>query len=107
MASLMDLMRALTGEVSSQHVQSRSKSNHFNINLLSDIAVMLSHVAYVVEGEIHDGGVIDVDLHGHSMRQLLVGGRSDPGRSTEFGGDADLRARHQGEHGGHASENDK
>jgi len=26
---------------------------------------MLSHVAHVIEDEIHNGGIIYVDLHGH------------------------------------------
>jgi len=51
--SAMDLMRALTGEVSiSRHVQSGSKGNHFNINFSPTSLVMLSHVAHVIEDEI-------------------------------------------------------
>jgi len=79
--------------VISRHVQSGSKGNHFNINFFADLAVMLSHVAHVIEDEIHNGGIIYVDLHGHPMRLLLVGGRADFGRSTDFGGITDLRAQ--------------
>jgi hypothetical protein len=69
---------------------------------------MVSHIAHVVEGEIHNGGVIDVDLHSHPMRLLLIGGSADFGRSTDFGGAADLRAQHQSEHSGsHSSEDDE
>ena len=93
MVSLMDLMRTLTRGVISQHVQSGSKGNHFNVNLFADLVVMLSHVAHVIEDEIHNGGIIYVDLHGHPMRLLLVGGRADFGRSTDFGGITDLRAQ--------------
>jgi hypothetical protein len=68
-------------------------------------AVMLSHIAHVIEGETHNGGVIDVDLHSQPMRLLLVVGGADFGRSIDFGGSADLRAQHQGErNGGHSSE---
>jgi hypothetical protein len=89
----------------SQHVQSGSKGDHFDLNLLADLAVMLSHIAHVIEGETHNGGVIDVDLHSQPMRLLLVVGSADFGRSIDFGGSADLRAQHQGErNGGHSSE---
>src|SRR5258707_5217507 len=46
--------------VISQHVQSGSKGNNFDLNLFADLVVMLSHVAHVIEGEIHNGG-------GHSV----------------------------------------
>jgi hypothetical protein len=58
--------------VISQHVQSGSISDHFDLNLLAERAVMLSHIAHVIQGEIHNGGVIDVDLHNRPMRLLLV-----------------------------------
>ncbi len=63
--------------------QSGSKGNHFDFNLFADV-VVLSHIAHVIEGAIHNGGVIDVDLHGHPMRLLLVGGSADFGWSTDF-----------------------
>ena len=55
---------------------------------------MLSHVAHVIEGEIHNGGVVDVDLLSYPMQLLVVGG------STGLGGRADLRAQQQGERNG-------
>jgi hypothetical protein len=80
-------------------VQSGSKRNNFDLNLFANLAVMLSHVAHVIECEIHNGGVIDVDLHSHPVQLLLVGG------STGLGGRADLRAQQQGErNAGHSSE---
>jgi hypothetical protein len=66
---------------------------------------MLSHIAYVVEGEIHHGGVIDIDLYNQPMRLLLVDGGAVFGGSTDFGGTADLRAQHQGERDGDHSDN--
>jgi len=80
-------------------VLSGSKDNNFDLNLFADLAVMLSHVADVIEGKIHNGGAMDVDLHSHPMQLLLVGG------STGLGGRADLRTQQQGErNGGHCSE---
>ncbi len=73
--------------VISEHVQSGPEGNNFDLNLFADLVVMLIHVAHVIEGEIHNGGVIDVDLHSHPMRLLLAGGR------TDLGGSADLRAQ--------------
>src|SRR5258708_32663813 len=58
--SLMDLMRALTGEVViPHHVESGSKGDHFDLNLLAELAVMLGHIAHVIESEIHGGWDID------------------------------------------------
>jgi hypothetical protein len=78
---------------------------------------MLSRIAHVIEGEIHNGGVIDVDLHSQPMRLLLVGGGADFGGSSDFGRGselvrsanlrraADLRAQHQGQRNrGHSGE---
>jgi hypothetical protein len=80
-------------------VLSGSKDNNFDLNRFADLAVMLSHVADVIEGKIHNGGAMDVDLHSHPMQLLLVGG------STGLGGRADLRTQQQGErNGGHCSE---
>ncbi len=120
--------------VISQHVQSGSEGDHFDLNLLADRAVILSRIAHVIEGEIHNGGVIDVDLHSQPMRVRLVGvsdfgvstdfgASTDFGERTDFGGSmdlgrgtdlvgsavlrrtADLRAQHQGErNGGHSGE---
>ena len=44
-------------------MQSGSKGDHFDLNLLAELVVMLNHIAHVIEGESHNGGVIDVDLH--------------------------------------------
>jgi hypothetical protein len=63
--------------VISQHVQSGSKGDHFDLNLLAELAVMLSNIVHVIEGEIHNDGVIDVDLHNQPMRLLLVGSGAD------------------------------
>ena len=72
--------------VISQHVQSGSEGDHFDLNLLADRAVILSRIAHVIEGEIHNGGVIDVDLHSQPMRLRLVGGAvADFGGSPDFG----------------------
>jgi hypothetical protein len=78
---------------------------------------MLSRIAHVIEGEIHNGGVINVDPHGQPMRLISVGGGADFGGSTDFGRGTDvrriadlrrtgdLRAHHQGErNGSHSSE---
>src|SRR5436309_5733859 len=46
---------------------------------------MLSRIAHVIEGEIHNGWVIDIDLLSQPMRLLLVGGGAHFGRSTDFG----------------------
>jgi hypothetical protein len=69
------------------------------------------------EDEIHNGGIIDVDLYSQPMQLLLVGGGADFGGRTDFGGStdfgrstdlrrtADLRAQHQGKRiGGRCSE---
>jgi len=63
MVSLMDLMRTLTGEVSSRSMCSPGPSNHVDLNLFADLVVTLNHIAHVMEGEIHNGGIIDVVLH--------------------------------------------
>src|ERR1700730_4167055 len=75
--------------VVSQHVQSGSKRDHFDLNLLAEIAVILSHIAHVIEGKIHNGGIVDVDLHNQPMRLLLLGRAADFGRRTAFGRNAD------------------
>jgi hypothetical protein len=76
--------------VFSQHVQSGSKGDHFDLNLLAEFAVMLSHIAHVIEGEIHNDGIIDVDLHSQPMRLLLPGSGADLlGSSADFGGGTD------------------
>src|SRR5258708_37583686 len=49
--------------VISQHVQSGSKGDQFDLNLLAELAVMLSRIAHVIEGEIHNGGGVVVDLY--------------------------------------------
>ncbi len=38
------------GSVISQHVEPGSIGDHFDLNLLAERAVMLSHIAHVVEG---------------------------------------------------------
>jgi hypothetical protein len=43
-------------------VQSGSKANHVDLNLFADLVVTLNHIAHVMEGEIHNGGIIDVIL---------------------------------------------
>jgi hypothetical protein len=64
-----------------------------------------------IEDEIHNGGVIDVDLYSQPMQLLLVGGGADFGGRTDFGGSTDfgrrtyLRAQRQGKrNGGRSSE---
>jgi hypothetical protein len=54
---------------------------------------MLNYIVHVIKGEIHNGGVIDVDLHNQPMRLPLVGRGADFGRSPELGRNAELRAQ--------------
>src|ERR1700737_5239227 len=42
--------------VISQHVQSGSKGDHFDLNLLAELAVMWTHVPHVIGGELQPGG---------------------------------------------------
>jgi hypothetical protein len=95
-------------------VQSGSKGDHFDLNLLADVAVMLSCIADVIESEIHRCGVIDVDLYREPMWPRTIGGGGHLGVSIDLCGSAALRgtaglgAQHQGEsHGGHAGDDDE
>ena len=64
MVSLMDLDARFDGRsIVSQHVQSGPIGDHLDLDLLAEVAVMLSYIADVIEREIHDGGVIDVDMY--------------------------------------------
>src|SRR3984893_1580615 len=79
--------------VFSQHMQSGPIGDHLDLNRLAERTVMLNYIVHVIKGEIHNGGVIDVDLHNQPMRLPLVGRGADFCRSPELGRNAELRAQ--------------
>jgi hypothetical protein len=92
-------------------MQSGAKGDHFDFNLLADLAVVLHRIAHIIENEIHGRGVIDVNLYGEPMRLRSVdaGGHSgvciDFAESAGWRRTASLSAQHQGEpNSGHAGE---
>jgi hypothetical protein len=99
-------------------MQSGSKNDHFDSNLLTDLAVVLSYIANIIESEIDCRGVIDVNLYNEPMGLHSDGGSGHLGVGVHFGRSlgrridfysaAGLGAQHQDTpNGGHAGEDDE
>jgi hypothetical protein len=99
-------------------MQSGSKNDHFDPNLLTDLAVVLNYIADIIESEIHCCGVIDVNLYDEPMWLRSDGARGhlgvyvhsgrSPGRTIDFYSAAGLGAQRQDTpNGGHAGEDDE